>query len=86
MFKRKPNNNINVIYKSSEEIRRAVDNLYTRKSDRNKAIISISLISLFIGIGIGWYFTVSNTFNHSVDSVVKIEVADTLKAQTQSAK
>ncbi len=85
MFKRKQNDNINVIYRASEETRRAIDDLYTRKSDRNKAIVAVAFISLFIGLGLGWYGTVSNTFTRSSESVVKIEVADNLKAQPQSA-
>ena len=84
MFKRKQNNNINVIYKADEETRRAIDDLYTRKSDRNKAVIAVALISLFIGLGLGWYGTVSNTFSSRGDNVVRIEVAEQLKAQPQS--
>jgi len=84
MFKRKPNNNINVIYKASEETRRAIDDLYTRKSDRNKAIVAVAFISLFIGLGLGWYGTVSNTFSSRGDNIVRIEVAEQLKAQPQS--
>lgn len=86
MFKRKPNNNINVIYKADEETRRAIDNLYTRKSDRNKTVAAVAFISLFIGLALGWYGTVSNTFTHTRDNVVKIEVAEQLKAQPQSEK
>lgn len=85
MFKRKPNDNINVIYKADETTRRAIDDLYTRKSDRNKTIVAVAFISLFFGLGLGWYGTVSNTFSRSTDSVVKIEVAEPLKAQPQSA-
>lgn len=84
MFKRKQNNNINVIYKADEETRRAIDDLYTRKSDRNKAVIAVALISLFVGLGLGWYGTVSNTFTSRSDNVVRIEVAEQLKAQPQS--
>lgn len=85
MFKRKQNENINVIYRANEETRRAIDDLYTRKSDRNKAIVAVALISLFIGLGLGWYGTISNTFTHAKsEQVVKIEVADNLKAQPQS--
>lgn len=84
MFKRKPNNNINVIYKASEETRRAIDDLYTRKSDRTKTVVAVAFISLFIGLALGWYGTISNTFTHSnSEQVVKIEVADQLKAQPQ---
>lgn len=84
MFKRKQNNNINVIYKADEETRRAIDDLYTRKSDRNKAVVAVALISLFVGLGLGWYGTVSNTFSSRGDNVVRIEVAEQLKAQPQS--
>jgi len=86
MFKRKPNNNINVIYKADEETRRAIDSLYTRKSDRNKAVIAVAFISLFIGLGLGWYGTVSNTFTSRADNVVRIEMSEQLKAEPQSAK
>lgn len=84
MFKRKQNENINVIYQADEKTRRAIDDLYTRKSDRNKAVAAVALISLFIGLGLGWYGTVSNTFTSHSDNVVKIEVADNLKAKPQS--
>lgn len=84
MFKRKQNENINVIYQADEKTRRAIDDLYTRKSDRNKAVIAVALISLFIGLGLGWYGTISNTFTSRSDNIVKIEVADNLKAQPQS--
>lgn len=86
MFKRKQNENINVIYRASEETRRAIDDLYTRKSDRNKTIVAVAFISLFIGLGLGWYGTISNTFTARGENVVKIEVADNLKAQPQSEK
>ena len=85
MFKRKQNDNINVIYQADEKTRRAIDDLYTRKSDRNKALAAVIFISLFIGLGLGWYGTISNTFTHSSDNVIKIEVADQLKAQPQPA-
>lgn len=86
MFKRKPNNNINVIYKASEETRRAVDDLYTRKSDRNKALAASIFISLFVGIGLGIYMQMSIMSTRVSDNVVKIEVADNLKAQPQSVE
>jgi len=85
MFKRKQNENINVIYQADEKTRRAIDDLYTRKSDRNKALAAVIFISLFIGLGLGWYGTISNTFTHSSDSVVKIELSDQLKAEPQPA-
>ena len=84
MFKRKPNENINVIYKSSEETRRAIDDLYTRKSDRNKTVGAVAFISLAIGVALGIYMQMSVMSTHVSDSVVKIEVADNLKAQPQS--
>ena len=84
MFKRKQNENINVIYQADEKTRRAIDDLYTRKSDRNKAVVAVALISLFIGLGLGWYGTISNTFTARGENVVKIEVADQLKAKPQS--
>lgn len=84
MFKRKQNDNVNVIYRAPEETRRAIDDLYTRKTDRNKTVIAVALISLFIGLGLGWYGTVSNTFKSHTENVVKIEVSDQLKAQPQS--
>jgi len=86
MFKRKQNDNINVIYKADEKTRRAIDDLYTRKSDRNKAMAAVILLSLFVGLGLGWYGTVSNTFSSRTDNVVRIEVAEQLKAEPQSAK
>lgn len=86
MFKRKQNDNINVIYQADEKTRRAIDDLYTRKSDRNKAMAAVIFISLFIGLGLGWYGTVSNTFTSQSDNVVRIEVAEQLKAEPQSAK
>lgn len=85
MFKRKQNENINVIYQADEKTRRAIDDLYTRKSDRNKALAAVIFISLFIGLGLGWYGTISNTSTHSSDSVVKIELSDQLKAEPQPA-
>lgn len=85
MFKRKPNENINVIYKASEETRRAIDDLYTRKTDRNKAVAAVAFISLAVGVAIGIYMQMSVMSTHVSDSVVKIEVADNLKAQPQSA-
>lgn len=84
MFKRKQDNSINVIYKSDEATRRAIDSLYTRKSDRNKALAAAIFISLFIGLALGWYGTVSNTFTQTRDNVVRIEVSEQLKAQPQS--
>ena len=84
MFKRKQNENINVIYQADEKTRRAIDDLYTRKSDRNKTIVAVALISLFIGLGAGWHATVSNTFAARGENIVKIEVAEPLKAQPQS--
>lgn len=84
MFKRKQNDNINVIYQADEKTRRAIDDLYTRKSDRNKTIVAVALISLFVGLGLGWYGTISNTFSSRGDNVVRIEVADQLKAKPQS--
>ncbi len=84
MFKRKQNDNINVIYKASEETRRAIDDLYTRKSDRNKTVAAAVVIALFAGLALGWYGTVSNTITNHAENVVRIEVADQLKAQPQS--
>ena len=86
MFKRKQNENINVIYKSSEETRRAIDDLYTRKTDRNKAVAAVAFISLALGVALGIYMQMSVMSTHVSDSVVKIEVADNLKAQPQSAE
>ena len=86
MFKRKQNDNINVIYQADEKTRRAIDDLYTRKSDRNKTVAAVAFIALFIGLGLGWYVTVSNTFTSNTENVVRIEVADQLKAQPQSEK
>lgn len=84
MFKRKQNDNINVIYQADEKTRRAIDDLYTRKSDRNKTVAAVAFIALFIGLALGWYGTVSNTFTNHAENVVKIEVADQLKANPQS--
>lgn len=86
MFKRKQNDNINVIYQADEKTRRAIDDLYIRKSDRTKVVIAVALISLFIGLGLGWYGTISNTFTNHSENVIKIEVAEQLKAQPQSKK
>lgn len=86
MFKRKPNNNINVIYKSSEETRRAIDDLYTQKSGRNKTVAATAFISLAIGVALGIYMQMSVMSSHVADSVVKIEVAEQLKATPQSAE
>lgn len=85
MFKRKQNENINVIYKADETTRRAIDDLYTRKSDRNKAMAAAVLISLFVGACIGIWMQMSVMHKVTTDNVVKIEVADQLKAQPQSA-
>lgn len=84
MFKRKQNDNINVIYQADEKTRRAIDDLYTRKSDRNKTVAAVAFIALFIGLALGWYGTVSNTITNHTENVVRIEVADQLKAQPQS--
>lgn len=84
MFKRKQNDNINVIYQADEKTRRAIDDLYTRKSDRNKTVAAVAFIALFIGLALGWYGTVSNTITNHAENVVRIEVADQLKAQPQS--
>ncbi len=84
MFKRKQNDNINVIYQADEKTRRAIDDLYTRKSDRNKTVAAVAFIALFIGLALGWYGTVSNTFTSHAENVVRIEVADQLKANPQS--
>lgn len=84
MFKRKQNENINVIYQADEKTRRAIDDLYTRKSDRNKAVAASVLISLFVGIGFGMWLQMSNTHTFATDNVVKIEVAEQLKAKPQS--
>ncbi len=84
MFKRKQNGNINVIYKASEETRRAIDDLYTRKSDRNKAMAASVLISLFVGVGLGMWLQMSHTYGTATDNVVKIEVSEPLKAKPQS--
>lgn len=86
MFKRKQNENINVIYQADEKTRRAIDDLYTRKSDRNKTVAAVAFIALFIGLGLGWFGTISNTFTPQSDNIVKIEVADQLKAQAQPEK
>lgn len=86
MFKRKQNENINVIYQADEKTRRAIDDLYTRKSDRNKALVAVAVIALFVGLGLGWYGTISNTFTARGDTTVKIELAEQLKAQPQSEK
>lgn len=83
MFKRKQNDNINVIYQADEKTRRAIDDLYTRKSDRNKTVVAVAFIALFIGLGLGWYGTISNSFTARGENIVKIEVADQLKAQPQ---
>ena len=84
MFKRKQNENINVIYQADEKTRRAIDDLYTRKSDRNKTVAAVAFIALFIGLALGWYGTVSNTLTAHAENVVRIEVGDQLKAQPQS--
>lgn len=83
MFKRKQNENINVIYQADEKTRRAIDDLYTRKSDRNKTVAAVAFIALFIGLALGWYGTISNSLTAHSDNVVKIEVSDQLKAQPQ---
>ena len=85
MFKRKPNENINVIYQADEKTRRAIDDLYVRKSDRTKMVVALTAIALFIGLGLGWYGTVSNTFSSKSSTTVKIELAEQLKANPQSA-
>lgn len=85
MFKRKQNDNINVIYQSEEKTRRAIDDLYTRKSDRNKAVAAVAFIALFIGVGLGMWLQMSHTYTNATDNVVKIEVSEQLKAEPQSA-
>lgn len=84
MFKRKQNENVNVIYKADESTRRAIDDLYTRKSDRNKTVAAVAFIALFVGVGLGMWLQMSHTYSNATSNVVKIEVADNLKAQPQS--
>ena len=82
MFKRKQNENVNVIYRADEKTRRAIDDLYVQKSERNKMVVALVLISMFIGIGVGMWFQSSNSFSSSADNIV--QVSDDLKAEPQS--
>ena len=82
MFKQKQNKNVNVIYRTDEKTRRAIDDLYVQKSERNKMVVALVLISMFIGIGVGMWFQSSNSFSSSADNIV--QVSDDLKAEPQS--
>lgn len=81
------NEQINTIYKANEATRRAISDLYTLKSERNKMVGLMAVVSLLVGIGIGAYFSIANinAINGNKSNVVELKVSsDTLKVQPQS--
>ncbi|ATW62232.1 lysozyme-like domain protein [TM7 phage DolZOral124_53_65] len=85
MFKQK-NENMNVIYRADEATRRAIDALYVSKISSAKMMLMVAIMSMFVGVGTGWFLTVSHTLSPRRENIVKVEVAEPLKNQAQSDK
>ena len=90
MFKninKSKNENLNVIYKSDEATRRAIDALYVSKRNRAKAVIAATVISLLLGLVAGTLIG-TKVLSKAIDSksTVRVEVSDSLKAKVQPSK
>lgn len=90
MFKninKSKNENLNVIYKSDEATRRAIDSLYVSKRNRTKAVIAATVISLLLGLVAGTLIG-TKVLSRAIDSktTVRIEAAESLKARSQTNK
>jgi len=81
------NENLNVIYKSDEATRRAIDALYVSKRNRTKAVIAATVISLLLGLVAGTLIG-TKVLSKAIDSksTVRVEVSDSLKAKVQPSK
>lgn len=79
--------NINVIYKSDETTRRAIDSLYVSKRNRTKAVIAATVISLLLGLVAGTLIG-TKVLSKAIDNktTVRIETAESLKARSQTNK
>lgn len=89
MFKninKSKNENLNVIYKSDEATRRAIDALYVSKRSRTKTVIAAVVIALLTGLAAGVLAGTKCLNSNNSNSTVRIEVSDSLKAKVQPRK
>lgn len=89
MFKninKSKNENLNVIYKSDEATRRAIDTLYVSKRSRTKAVIAAAVIALLTGLAAGVLAGAKYLNSNNSNSTVRVEVSDSLKAKVQPSK
>lgn len=89
MFKninKSKNENLNVIYKSDEATRRAIDALYVSKRSRTKTVIAAVVIALLTGLATGVLAGAKYLNSNNSSSTVRIEVSDSLKAKVQPSK
>lgn len=89
MFKninKSKNENINVIYKSDETTRRAIDALYVSKHSRTKTVIAAVVIALLAGLVAGAVIGAKHLTKGVNSSTIRIEVSDSLKAKVQPSK
>ena len=89
MFKninKSKNENLNVIYKSDEATRRAIDALYVSKRSRTKTVIAAAVIALSTGLAAGALAGAKYLNSNNSNPIVRIEVSDSLKAKAQPSK
>jgi len=89
MFKninKSKNENLNVIYRSDEATRRAIDALYVSKRSRTKTVIAAVVIALLTGLAVGVLAGAKYLNSNNSSSTVRIEVSDSLKAKVQPSK
>jgi len=89
MFKninKSKNENINVIYKSDDATRRAIDALYVSKCSRTKTVIAAAVIALSTGLAVGVLAGTKYLNSNNSSSTVRVEVSDSLKAKVQPSK
>lgn len=89
MFKninKSKNENLNVIYKSDEATRRAIDALYVSKRSRTKTVIAAAVIALLTGLAAGVLPGAKYLNSNNSNSTVRIEVSDSLKAKVQPSR
>lgn len=80
------NENLNVIYKSDEATRRAIDALYVSKRSRTKTVIAVVVIALLAGLVAGAVIGAKHLTKGVNSSIVRVEVSDSLKAKVQPSK
>lgn len=85
MFKKlEQKENINVIYRATEETRRAVDSLYVKKTSYYKAIVATMLLCGLVGFGGGVWFSTTHTYtSNSVSQAIAPAASTESKPKSQ---